>query len=101
MGTKGDIKLSPKLPISPQLQRQMPSRIGDDSETASSLYLRQPQQSLSLGNYIFFRLNDHGEFLVRPTFVLSSKKLRIISQGFGILEGSQGGRGVRLFFQLI
>ncbi len=29
------------IPISPQLLRQVPFRIDDDSETTSSLYLRQ------------------------------------------------------------
>jgi hypothetical protein len=37
------------LPILPHLLRQMPSRIVDYSGTTSSLYLRQPRQSLNLG----------------------------------------------------
>ena len=37
------------MPISPHLLRQMSSRIVDYSGTTSSLYLRQPLQSLNLG----------------------------------------------------
>jgi len=37
------------LPILPHLQRQMPSRIVNYSGTTSSLYLRQPRQSLNSG----------------------------------------------------
>ena len=37
------------LPILPHLRRQMPSGIGDYCPTTSSLYLRQPRQSLTLG----------------------------------------------------
>jgi mRNA interferase RelE/StbE len=37
------------MPISPHLRRQMPYRIDHYSGTASSLYLRQPRQSLNLG----------------------------------------------------
>jgi len=47
------------LPILPHLRRQISSRIGDYSGKTSSLYLRQAQQSLSLGynkkkNLLFF-----------------------------------------------
>ena len=37
------------LPILPHLQRQVLSRIDHYSETASSLYMRQPRQSIRLG----------------------------------------------------
>ena len=36
------------FPMSPHLLRQMPFRIDDYSETASSLYLRQTWKSLNL-----------------------------------------------------
>jgi hypothetical protein len=42
------------LPIIPYLLCQMPSRIADYSGTASSLYLRQPRQSLILGQIQVF-----------------------------------------------
>jgi hypothetical protein len=37
------------LPILPHIRRQKPIRIVHYSGTASSLYLRQPRQSLKLG----------------------------------------------------
>ena len=37
------------MPILPHLRRQMSPRIGIYSEKTSSLYLRQPRQSLNLG----------------------------------------------------
>jgi hypothetical protein len=38
----------PGLSDLPHLRRQMPFRLGDDSENASSLNMRQPRQSLNL-----------------------------------------------------
>ena len=38
-----------RLPILPHLRRQMPSRIDHYNGKASSLYMRQPRQSLKLG----------------------------------------------------
>ena len=53
-----------RLPILPHLpdggifeRRQMPLRIVHYNETASSLYLRQPRQSLNLGKTIHRRKN--------------------------------------------
>ena len=42
------------LPILPHLLRQMTSRIVHYSGTTSSLYLRQPRQSLKLGTRILY-----------------------------------------------
>jgi len=63
------------LPILPHLLRQMPSRIVDYSGTTSSLYMRQPQQSFSLGNRNFeFYLLPNNMSIFKSLFSFSWRR---------------------------